>query len=183
MKKFVHSFDDHLARYVFALTHCPRKDVLDAGGSDGFGAHLLGYGANTITLADISQGALNNAKKWFKPFAPTNYVQCDFEKSFPEGSWDVITAFEVIEHLTPEGGDLFVKNCSEHLRPGGKLVFSVPHMVANHEHKTLYNEEKIKAVMTKHLDLVEYYVQDKKSISGKPCYNNLKCHVGIAIKR
>lgn len=180
MKKFVHSFADHLARYVYALERCPRKSVLDAGGKEGFGAHILSYGANDITIADIDDDFLKKSKTWFKYFSPVTFVKSDFEKEFPEGMWDVITAFEVIEHLTPEGGDFFVKNISEHLKPGGVLIFSVPHLCPNHEHKTLYTEERIKALITKYLDLEEFHIQKAKIYSGKPLYKGLTNYLGIA---
>lgn len=182
MRKFVPTFADHLARYVYALEHCYKKSVLDAGGKEGFGAHILSYGANDITIADIDDSFLTRAKSWFKYFCPVTYVKSDFEKDFPQGTWDVVTAFEIIEHLTPEGGDFFVKNISEHLKPGGALIFSVPHMVANHEHKTLYDEEKIKALISKYLTIEELYVQKGKTLSGKPMYKGLTCHVGLARK-
>lgn len=183
MRKFPHSYPDHLNRYCFAAQYCGRKKVLDAGSNEGFGAEILGFFADTITMADNNPLAFENAREWFKFFAPTTMVLCDFEKEFPDDTYDVVTAFELIEHLTPEGGDLFVKNVADHLVDGGVFIFSVPHMVANHEHKTLYDAEKIKALVSKYLDLEEFYVQDRKVISDRPLYKNLKCYVGVARKR
>ena len=176
MKKFIPSYQDHLARYVFALEYCYKKRVLDCGSQIGFGAWILSLGAEHITLSDIDQVMLDKSKK-HNYDSPTEFVKCDFEKEFPEGKWDTITAFEVIEHL--ENPELFIKNVSEHLNDNGVFVFSVPHMVANIQHKTLFDEQKIKELLSKHLVITEFYIQDKKIYSGRPLYKNLKCYLGV----
>ncbi len=75
-----------------------------------------------------------------------------------------------------------MKNITRALRPGGTLVFSVPHMVANREHKTLFDEEKIKALISKYLTIKEFYIQDKKYLNNKQMFKGLKCYVGVAVK-
>ena len=174
MKKFFPSYQDHLARYIFASEYCYKKNVLDCGSQIGFGASILSWASDKITLSDIDQRMLDKSKNLFYD-APTEFIQCDFDKEFPEGKWDVITAFEVIEHL--ENPELFIKNVSEHLT--GQFIFSVPHMVANIQHKTLFDEQKIKDLLSKYLDIQEFYIQDKKIYSGRPLYKNLKCYLGV----
>lgn len=181
MRKFAQSYEDHIHRYAFALKHCYRRDVLDAGSKDGFGAQVLSWVANTITLADISEDWLNFAKKNGGYLAPATFILSDFNKGFPEGSWDTVVTFEVIEHV--DDPDFYLSNIAKALKPGGTLVFSVPHMVANHEHKTLFDEEKIKAAVGKYFNITEFYVQDKKYLSDLPLYRGLKCYVGVAIKK
>jgi hypothetical protein len=58
-------------------------------------------------------------------------------------------------------------------------VFSVPHMVVNIQHKTLFNEQKIKDLLSKYLVITEFYIQDKKIYSERPLYKNLKCYLGV----
>lgn len=176
--KFIPSFQDHLARYVFALGHCYKKRVLDAGSKDGFGSTILSFGATHITLSDISPVWLLKQAPKKTYYCPAEFVLKDFEKEFPEGKWDTIVAFEIIEHL--EDPEFFIKNIAEHLNVGGKLVFSVPHMVANREHKVLFDEEKIKNLISKYLTIEEFYIQDKKIYSGKPLYKDLRCYLGVA---
>jgi 2-polyprenyl-3-methyl-5-hydroxy-6-metoxy-1,4-benzoquinol methylase len=176
MKKFIPSYQDHLARYVFALEYCYKKRVLDCGSQIGFGAWLLSLGAEHLTLSDLDERMLDKSKK--QNFdSPTEFVKCDFNKEFPEGKWDTITAFEVIEHV--EDPEFLVKNISEHLKDGGILVFSVPHMVANRQHKTLFDEQSIKKLISKHLVITEFYIQDKKIYSERPLYKGLKCYLGV----
>lgn len=180
MRKFIPTYTDHLARYLFALGKCYKKNVVDLGCKDGYGSVLLGYGADKLDLVDVSDYFLRSAKTEHKYFCPVEFHQVDFEKSFPVGSWDVAVAFEIIEHL--ENVDFFIQNIANHLKPGGTLVFSVPEMVANREHKTLFDEQKIKDLISKYLTLTEFYIDDKKIFSGEPKYHNLKCFLGVARK-
>lgn len=180
MNKFIPTFSDHLARYVFAVDYCYKREVLDAGCKEGFGSHILSYGAKRISLVDINKKFLDKAKNWYKYFCPVEFVECDFEKSFPNGEWETIIALEVIEHLN--NPDFFIENIKNHLKVGGRLIFSVPHMVANKEHKVLFDEKGIRTLIEKHLKLTEFYIQDKKIYSNKLRYKKLICYLGVAEK-
>lgn len=181
MIKYAPTFEDHIHRYAFAMMYAWKRDTLDAGSKEGFGAQVLSWAAKSITLADIEDKWLKQSEKNGGYWCPATFVKADFNKGFPEGTWDTIVSFEVIEHV--EDPDFYIANIAKALRPGGHLVFSVPHMVANHEHKTLFDEAKIKEVIGKHLDIVEFYVQEKKYLNDKPMYKGLKCYVGVARKR
>lgn len=179
MTRFAPSFSDHIARYAFAMNYCYKRSVMDAGSKDGFGSQNISWVARDITLVDIDHDWLELAKLGHYA-CPASFVECNFEESFPEGAWDTIVAFEVIEHLA--NPEVFVRNVAKALNPGGMLVFSVPHLVANHEHKTLFDEQGIKDLISKELEILEFYIQDKKPISGKPMYKGLRCYVGVARK-
>ena len=177
--KFVPTYTSHLMRYVFALEHCYKKNVIDLGCKDGYCSILLSYAAYKLDLVDIDKRFLDTARS-LKYISPVEFHQIDLEKDFPEGKWQVAVAFEVIEHL--ENPEFFIKNIAEHLEDGGKLIFSVPHMVANIQHKVLFDEEKIKSLISKYFKIEEFYIQDKKIFSNKPMYKGLKCYLGTAIK-
>jgi len=180
-RKYAPTWKHHIERYAFALPYCYRRDVMDAGSQTGFGANLLSHVAKSVDCVDISEYWLNLANDLYQPHCEMRYLKCDFEKEFPEGSWDTIVAFEVIEHL--EFPDVFLENVSKSLNKNGSLVFSVPHMVANHEHKHLYDEEKIKELVGRYLNIKEFYVQDSAAIDKKPLYKGLKCYVGVGVKK
>lgn len=181
MKKYVNTFPDHLARYVFAAEFCARRTVIDLGSREGFGAHLLSYFADTVTLVDVEELYLEQAREWFRFFAPDTIVKCDLNAGFPDGRWQTAVAFEVIEHV--RNPDLLLKNIADHLTEDGVLVFSVPHMVANREHLTLFDERGIRDLVSRHLEITEFYTQDRKTISGRPRYKGLRCYVGVARRR
>lgn len=179
--KFLPTFSDNLIRYCFALEYCKRRRVLDLGSNDGHGTHILSYGASSITAADIDPIFMAKAKKYYRYFCPVDFVLANFDTDFPKGEWDVVVCTEVIEHV--DNPDLLVKNINEHLAPGGKLVFSVPHMVANRLHKTLFDKESITALINKHMNLEELYEENTKVFSGKERYKGLKGYVGVASKK
>lgn len=174
------AFVPHLERYVWALPYCQNKRVLDAGAKDGYGAHLISGFANFVTLADRNEAWLKEAQHNYKYMCPVETVIVDFDSDFPKDNWDVVVAFEVIEHVADP--DFFVKNISEHLTSGGLLLFSVPHMIENPDHKTLFDEENIKNLISKYLKIEEFYIQDKYGISGKSASCPPRAYAGVAKK-
>lgn len=178
MKRDPKNFIQHLARYLFALPYCQEKVVLDLGSKEGYGSHLISHTANGVTLADCNGKYLNQANKYYHFLCPVEFMHIDFNKEFPKGMWDTITAFEIIEHV--DNPDKFVREIAKHLKERGKLVFSVPHMKPNPAHKTLFNEQSIKDLISKYLTIEEFYVQDSYGISKELTHNN--CYVGVATK-
>src|SRR3990167_3980345 len=122
MRRIPQYFTPHLERYVYASNYTLDKKVLDAGSKDGYGSVIMSNFAKSLTLADIGAVWLNQAKRHHYLCA-TDFIVSDFEKEFPEGQWDVIVAFEIIEHL--EDPDFFLDNIRKALAPGGKLIFSI----------------------------------------------------------
>lgn len=179
-RKYANSWQHHIVRYVFSLPYCYRKSVLDAGCQIGYGGHIISHVANSVTFVDMNKKYTDMAAS-VRHFCPTDYQVVDFETDFPKGTWDTVVAFEVIEHL--EKPDVFLANVAKHLNPNGRLVFSVPHMVANHEHKHVYDKDSIKKLIRKYFKIEEFYEQDKNPVTLDPMYGNLKCYVGVASSR
>lgn len=173
-------FIGHLERYVWACLYCHKKRVLDVGAKDGYGSHLLSTFAEHITIADIDMWRLDKAEAMYKFLCAADIQVVDFEKEFPKGKYDVLVAFDVIEHL--ENPDFFMQNVVEHLEEDGLLLFSVPHMIENEVHKVLFDEQKIKDLVGKYLKMEEFYIQDKVGISNNPAKFPVKCYIGVARK-
>ena len=175
------AFVPHLERYVFACHYSYKKKVLDLGGKDGYGSVLMSLFAKHITLTDIRKEWLEIAGLNNTFLCDTDIVEKDLEKGFPEGTWDTMVAFEIIEHV--EDPDFLIKNITEHLEKGGILVFSVPHLTPHLDHKTLFDEDTIRRLISKHLEIKEFYKQDSYGISKKPMYKYPAItYVGVAQK-
>lgn len=56
---------------------------------------------------------------------PRRYIQADLRDPYDAGSrFDLVTCWEVAEHLPPESADTFCDNMARHVKPGGHLVFT-----------------------------------------------------------
>src|SRR6516164_2704774 len=92
-------YQEHLARYLFASQVCRGKCVLDVGCGVGYGAHLLASrGAAQVTAFDISDAAVQHALEYYA-HPRIEYRVASAEDFSASERYDVVTCFELIEHL------------------------------------------------------------------------------------
>lgn len=116
--------NEHLARYAFALRLARGKRVLDAGCGAGYGSEELARAAESVIGVDVAAEAIE--------FARDHYQQPNlrFEQSsctalpFADASFELVVAFEVIEHLVDWRG--FLREAYRVLAPAGQLIVSTP---------------------------------------------------------
>jgi O-antigen biosynthesis protein len=114
----------HRARYRFALALVRGKRVLDLGSGEGYGAALLAEGAREVVGVDYAPAAVEHASRTYRRPNLT-FLLGDATRLDPGlGPFDVITCFEVIEHLTDQ--PTVLKAISGALVPTGLLVLSTP---------------------------------------------------------
>lgn len=117
-------WNEHFSRYAFAARFARGARVLDLGCGTGYGSAELAQHAAAVTGVDIAEDAVEYARSHFRRpnlnFIRSSCTQLDL----PAGAFDLITAFEVIEHL-PNGADL-IREAGRVLRPGGLFVVSTP---------------------------------------------------------
>ncbi len=114
----------HLKRYEFARPHCAGKDVLDAGCGVGYGSAYLAGAARRVVGIDASNDAIEYARARYG-VANVEFAVGDLQAlARDDGEFDVVVAFEAIEHLArPER---FVAEARRVLKPNGVLVVSTP---------------------------------------------------------
>ncbi len=120
----VNLWNEHRSRYAFARQFATGKRVLDAGCGTGYGAAELTSTAREVLGIDNAQEAID--------YARGNFVHDNlrFESGscdalpVANASFDLITAFEVIEHL-PEWRR-FVREARRALAPEGVFLVSTP---------------------------------------------------------
>jgi SAM-dependent methyltransferase len=116
--------NEHMARYTFAVRLARGKRVLDAGCGAGYGSAELAYVAAQVTGVDVAADAVE--------YARANYAaeNLRFEQAsvtglpFADSSFDLVVAFEVIEHLEDWRG--LLNEARRVLAPSGQLIVSTP---------------------------------------------------------
>jgi len=118
-------FQSHIARYNFALSYCAKKIVLDAGCGTGYGTMMLSWVAESVLGVDYDGDAIEYARQKYSTPRTVFKVQDVVEMDLPDDVFDVVVAFEIVEHIR-EPRD-FLNEIVRVLKPGGLLVISAPH--------------------------------------------------------
>jgi SAM-dependent methyltransferase len=117
-------FNEHLARYAFAARLARGKRVLDAGCGAGYGAAELTSSALSVVGADIAADAVAFAREHYRmPDLEFEQASCT-ALPHPDAAFDLVVAFEVIEHL-PCWRD-FLLEARRVLAPTGQFIVSTP---------------------------------------------------------
>jgi 2-polyprenyl-3-methyl-5-hydroxy-6-metoxy-1,4-benzoquinol methylase len=107
-----------IEKVVQSLTSQPVGRLLDVGYAKGSFADSLVEQGWDCTALDVNQRHHDRIKT----------IQCDLNQGFPveAGSFDVVTAGEIIEHMIDES--VFVRECRRVLKPNGRLVVTTPNL-------------------------------------------------------
>jgi len=116
-----------LRRYQIALSYSKGKKVLDIGSGLGQGPNFLALnGAKSVLAVDYSRKATDLARENFSQpnleFKTLNGLEIGSLKE----KFDLVVAFELIEHLPKGSYQKFLKAVSEVLRKNGVFLMSTP---------------------------------------------------------
>lgn len=164
-------FWDHVVRYWWAAEQASHLSVLDCATGKGYGAYIMAQNAEKVIGIDLNPHSINIAKNSFQ--AQTNLtfkLQDVFKLEELNEKFDLITAFEVIEHLPPHLTDKFIASLASALKPNGQLLLSTP----NHDvvmksyvhlpsfHINNFKPTELETILKKHFNKVEMLGQFKK---------------------
>lgn len=116
------------ARIARALRQLPqRASVIDIGAHQGelftaLGARLeRGFGIEPVNTTEIRGHNYVIRPGYFPEVSPDE-----------PGSWDAVTLLAVLEHIPPEGQGRLAAACADFLKPGGRVVITVPSPQVDH---------------------------------------------------
>jgi SAM-dependent methyltransferase len=113
---------EHVARYALAARFAQGRRVLDLGCGTGYGTADLARVASAAVGVDLAPEAIGYA---LRHFPPARFLQCSATAvPFPPASFDLVTAFEVIEHL--RDWRALLAEARRVLKPNGLLIVSTP---------------------------------------------------------
>jgi GT2 family glycosyltransferase/protein-L-isoaspartate O-methyltransferase len=141
---------EHEARYLWAMSAVPAKEVLDAGCGVGYGSLLLARaGARRVVGIDASAEAIEDAR--FRAGSCAEFVEGDIEDlPFAARSFDVVVCFETIEHV--DDGGRALAEFKRVLRPDGVLIISSPNRgvspPGNPHHVHEYTAAELRAALS-----------------------------------
>jgi SAM-dependent methyltransferase len=156
----------HLKRYEFARPYAEGKDVLDAGCGVGYGTAFLAETARRAVGVDISRDAIGYARRRYGAHNVRYEVGDLLALPFADHSFDVVCAFETVEHLSEPRR--FVAEAVRVLRPGGRLIASTPQVDAAEErpenpfHEHEYSADDFEALFRERFSSVELLGQRRR---------------------
>ena len=128
-------WSEHVARYAFASRFAEGKRVLDAGCGAGYGAAELAQSALQVTGLDIAVDAVEYAHATYPISNLLFLVSSCAVTPFRPNSFELVVAFEVIEHL--EDYRAFLNECARVVTAQGLFIVSSPN-------KSYYAESRAK---------------------------------------
>jgi len=115
----------HVASYEFAKRYSVGKRVLDLGCGSGYGAAMIAEVAQQVVAVDVSPEAVSYAAGRYS--TDNLRFQCIGNGQplpFPEGSFDIVLSFQVIEHIVAD--DAYVEEARRVLAHDGTLIMITP---------------------------------------------------------
>lgn len=160
--------NEHFARYTFAARLARGKRVLDAGCGAGYGSAELARTARSVTGLDRAREAVDFARARYQlPNLFFEQASCA-ALPHPDGAFDLVVAFEVIEHL--EDWREFLIEARRVLAPAGQFIVSTPNKLyyaesrgpagANPFHVHEFEFEELRGELTKVFPHVAMFLEN-----------------------
>ena len=167
---------EHLPRYALAKTLATDKQVLDFGCGTGYGSAMLAEVAANVTGLDIDAQAHNWARSCHNHPRLSFHLCDDLGTTLPPKSFDLVTCFEMIEHVDHAVQRATIASIARLLRDDGILLISTPNPEVtelygeNPYHLREMTEDEFKELLTEffpHVSLLKQKVRISISFAGQ----------------
>ncbi len=156
--RFAPDMARHLAAYHLMTPFITGKSVLEAGCGEGYGAAMMARHAARVVGVDYNAAALDLARQRHQApnleYRAVNLL--DLARQSP-GEFDVVTNFQVLEHL--EDPAPFLTAAAACVKPGGVLILTTPNRPAsvseNPYHVHEYTAPELQALLARFFAHVE----------------------------
>lgn len=153
----------HLKRYAFAQAWCRDRKVLDVACGVGYGTAYLAETAARVVGGDIDAASIAYAQRRYNRDNVEFHVLDATALPFEDRSFDVVCAFETIEHVPDR--DAYLGEVARVLRPEGTYLVSTPRAdvtvdrPANPFHHVEYSRADFEELLRRYFGEVELYGQ------------------------
>jgi 2-polyprenyl-3-methyl-5-hydroxy-6-metoxy-1,4-benzoquinol methylase/glycosyltransferase involved in cell wall biosynthesis len=171
------SLYEHFPRYILAASLAPQKTVLDLGCGTGYGAAMLARkGAASVVGLDIDPSTIEWAQHAHCEKNLSFSVSADLGEGFASESFDLVTCFEMIEHVSEPVQHATIASIARLLKNDGILLISTPNPVVtklygeNPFHLRELTEQEFLALLSehfKHIQLNYQFVHEGTLIAPK----------------
>lgn len=111
--------------YEFAIPYIENKNVLDIGCGLGYGTASMAKYASHITGIDYDEKTIIQNNNTYNSIKNITFKSSKVPPlPFSDNTFEVITAFQFIEHIAAQ--EMFLKECLRVLVPNGKLLVTTP---------------------------------------------------------
>jgi 2-polyprenyl-3-methyl-5-hydroxy-6-metoxy-1,4-benzoquinol methylase/glycosyltransferase involved in cell wall biosynthesis len=117
---------EHFPRYALACRFATDLKVLDFGCGTGYGTAILAAHADSAVGVDIDASALEWAGRCHRLPNLSFQRSVDFLACYVDQTFDMVTCFEMIEHVSEADQDRTIQALARVLRPEGLLFISTP---------------------------------------------------------
>lgn len=171
---------EHIPRYEMAQKLAKDLKVLDFGCGTGYGTAMLAQEAEFVVGVDIAEDALKWARSHHRNSRIHFEQRDDLGAGLPEGSFDLITCFEMIEHVDQKTQELAIKSFRRITGAHGKLVISTPNPeITENYGENLYHLHEMKEeefvsllkVHFKHIQLLKQWIRPSVLIAPRSLFS------------
>lgn len=147
----------HCARYIWSLSYCAKKRVLDAAMGSGYGTMMLSWVAEHVDGIDIHKPAVDYAYETYGNDRMTCWYGDVCDMPFESEQYDVVTSFETLEHLVNPYE--MMSEVYRVLKPGGLWIVSEPFNSGSVYHKHEMTAEELVEFVGRVFTVDTWYTQ------------------------